>query len=379
MFEGLCREILDSIETSVFIINKHFEIQFYNKSFKKTFNPKADGIMLIGNSLNCATLLSNEKCGQGSLCENCILRKLLKDAVLYNKKVNKHKFEKKILSGTTVKNYHIKLSIISLDKELYCCLMDDITEIFETTDFNMSKEIGKDYERAKLMQSNMLPPSSTLEPLADFTYFYRQNYHVGGDLFDLYKFDETKYGGYIADVSGSGISGGMITVFLHENFSTEELSPAKSLENFSVKFNELKFSEESYITMFCFAVDTVKKEISVCNAGHSIPAIIKRKDKTELIYLRGKTISNWYEGINYSDKVLKYEKGDKLILMTDGIPDMKNNKGKEYSFDRIKKIITKTNAPIYQMLKKIEIDFIKFSDGKLLKNQDDISILLIQL
>lgn len=378
MIELLCSEILNNIPSAIIIFDKNYKILHYNKSFKKVFKPKINAITL-GECLNCAFLTDNCVCGEGIYCKTCFLKMIIDEVI--NKKLNvKGKFfDKRIKLGNEYKNYRIRLSVTALKNDYYCCIMEDITEVYGKTVKYFNKKMNMDFKRAKTIQSLMLPSFDKLNPLADFTYFYRQNYLVGGDIFDVFKYDENRFGGYIADVSGQGISGGMLTVYMHENYPDNIFSPAKSLTEFANNFNTLKLSEESYITAFAFSVDILNKKLYVCNAGHSIPAIIKRKNEVKLIYIRGKTVSNWYQGISYNDLIMDYQSGDMLILMTDGIPDLKNKKGEYYTFDRAKNIIEKAPCKMDYILEKIEIDMVQFYKGIQPQDADDKVLLIIEL
>jgi hypothetical protein len=370
---------LDCMPCAVFIFDKNLKTVFCNKRFKEIFNPAEDEFT-VGGSINCANMLKEKcVCGQGVYCRGCFLNMLLKEAADKNINLSNRSLDKKVVCGGQEKNFRLKLDLNPISDGLYCCVIEKITEIFGKNVNYFSKKLNKDFERAKTIQSLMLPPLGKLKPVADFAYFYKQNYLVGGDLFDVYKYDERRFGGYIADVSGSGISAGMLTVFMHENYPCGIFSPAKALGFFAEKFNGLKLPEESYITAFAFSADTEAKKLYVCNGGHSVPALIKNEKGTKTVFLRGKTVSNWYKGISYRDLVLDYTSGDLLILMTDGIPDLKNNDGEYYTFERAKRKIENSPHSISGILKNIEIDIVEFYGGIHPENADDKALLIVEL
>jgi len=378
MFQALCSQVLDAIPSAIIIIDKELKIIYYNKSLKNVFNPKANAIS-IGKSINCATLPKDCKCGQGKYCKTCLLNMLICEAVKNNVAVKGRYVDKKVCIDEKEKYYRFKLNVIPLDGEYFCCVMQDITEIYDKSVKIFNKRMNMDFERAKTIQSLLIPPFDKLKPLADFLYYYRQNYLVGGDLFDVYKYDENSFAGYMADISGSGISAGMLTVYLHENYPQNIKSPAKSLKRFAEKFKTLKLSEESYITAIAFSVDTINKKLYICNAGHGVPAILKRGNTVKLIFIRGNTVSNWYEGISFNDSVFDYKSGDFLILMTDGIPDLKNDEGKFFTFEKAKDIIERSEQCMSEILKKVVIGLVDFCKGIFPKDADDTALLIIEL
>ena len=379
MINSFCTEVLDCIPSSVFIFNKNLKTLLCNKSFKNIFFPKQDEFS-IGGSIGCANMLTEKCiCGKGKYCRTCLLNVLISEAVNKNIKITDKIIDKKVFCKDKEKNYRIKLNLTPLEGGLYCCVMDEITEILSKDVKYFNKKLNKDFERAKTIQSLMLPKKDTLKPLADFAFFYKQNYLVGGDLLDVYKFDDINYGGYIADVAGSGISAGMLTVYMHENYPKDVFSPAKALEVFAQKFNSLNLPDESYITALSFSVDTKNKKLYLCNAGHNTPAIIKKKNNAKTFFMPGNTVSNWYEGIDFNDECIDYQKGDMLILMTDGIPDLKNNDGEYYTFERAISVINEAEHNIIEILKSIEIDIIHFYKGIRPEDADDKALLIIEL
>lgn len=373
-------EILDNLPSSVFLVDEGNVIWYYNRRFMEYFKAKERGLGIgksIGDSINCASFKGEGLCGKGKDCELCMINRMIKDMANSSAGSQKRIFEKWLKAGGEIKCYRMSLSIVSMEGG-YCCVIDDITEVSDGLS-PMSKKISMDLRRASLIQSQLLPRFDALSPLAEFVYYYQQSYLVGGDLFDLFKIDGRRFGGYIADVSGMGVSGGMLTMYLHDNYPREELSPSAALESFDKKFNSLNHSEESYITIFAFSVDAEEKLIRYCNAGHAAPALLKKEGGLVKLCSRGQTVSNWYEGASYSDKVARYDDADVLILFTDGLTDTRNIEGKSYTFERLCEVVEKSPRSMKDILKAVEVDLVEFCEGMLPHDSDDTTLLLITL
>lgn len=386
MDNRLYSEILDNIPAVVFLINNKMQVKYYNEQFNVTFQPKGENL-LVGNCINCANLLKHELCGQGAHCHKCILNKLLHDAVVKKRRVYRQVIEKSVILGDGKMLFKMRLSVRPISLEgAYVCVIDDISEIVDRGEpknhaiRQFKRDVNRDLKRARKIQNKFLPKIGSLQPLAEFAYAYNQHFDVGGDFFDLYKISDTVFGGYIADVSGAGISGGMLTVFLHDNYNKSLFSPAEALKQLLIKFNSYNFAEESYITVLSFCVDTEKREIIFCNAGHSIPAVICSRDGIEQISLTGKTISNWYDNTCYQDVLYSYKQGDKIVLMTDGVSDMRNGKKEEYTIQRALSVIEQNrDLDIENMIGILMGDLSSFLGGDLQLSNDDSTLLAIQL
>ena len=67
-------------------------------------------------------------------------------------------------------------------------------------------------------------------------------------------------------------------------------------------------------------------------------------------------ISNWFENPSYYEDVIRYAKGDILVLLTDGVTECKNERGEMFTnfltFDDVKKFRElKTARPLAAIFK----------------------------
>lgn len=377
-------KILDNLSSAVFLIDNSLSVKYYNSAFNEIFSPKVENLR-VGNALNCSLLMGDQKCGEGAFCDKCILNKLLRRALVRGRTVKREVLEKSIFVSNVEKFFRIRLSVKPLNGEIfyqgkYVCVIDDITEIPQLSDRLSHENLRIDLMRAKKIQALFLPEKKSAEPIAEFDFIYEQSYEVGGDFFDVFKTSETGAGGYVADVSGAGLSGGMLTVFLHENYPKDTTDPSQALNILSRRFNSYNFPEESYITVFSFYADYNLKTIYLCNAGHSVPAILITENNAKIVDLSGKTISCWYDNALYQNVAFKYSAGDKLILMTDGIYDMQDAKGNEYGINRLLDIAQKYNkSDAATILNLIKSDISAFTGSYRAKNSDDKTVVVLEL
>ena len=200
---------------------------------------------------------------------------------------------------------------------------------------------------------------------------------MGGDFFDVYPIDDHTFGLYIADVSGAGMSGGMLTVFLKDHYDRTLHSPAAALTKLCDKFNEHKIAEESYITMFSLVADVSAHKLRYCNAGHNQPMFLKRHHEVIDFFTAGKPVCNWYDAeTKYKDSSVSYEPGDILALFTDGIADMKGKRGQVYGEDGIRALLHQSES-IQGIMDKVRKSLNAFKGGE--DGEDDLTLLLVEL
>ena len=169
----------------------------------------------------------------------------------------------------------------------------------------------------------------------------------------------------------------MLTIFLKENFDKKTKSPAEALKKLQAKYRQLSLPEESYITIFAMVFDTKNKTFYFCNGGHNQPTLLKEKNSMLCISSSGKPIGNWQMTDNYADHIGSFEKGDKVVFFTDGLTDMKNQKGEFYGVQKIEDVVQKAPNSLREMINFIANDFLSFcGDSRL---SDDFTLLILDI
>lgn len=377
MLEELKNTALDLLPRSVFLFDRELKILYVNDNFRQMFDCSGTPSD-IGLAMSCAEIRQGA-CFKSEACKRCKLSAFLRDASATEDRICHSVVKKKLnLKGRKVW-LNLVLTARSLKDGCFLCMVDDITEVTKklAEQRRQQKKLIKDLEKAKDIQSSFLPERNQVSDFCDFTYYYRQEFKVGGDFFDVYPIDDHTFGLYIADVSGAGMSGGMLTVFLKDHYDRSSRSPAAALTKLCEKFNEHKIAEESYITMFSLVVDTASHKLRYCNAGHNQPMFLKRHHEVIDFFTAGKPVCNWYDAeTKYKDSSVSYEPGDILALFTDGIADMKGKRGQTYGEEGIRNLLHQGER-IHDIMDKVRKSLSAFKGGA--DNEDDLTLLLVEL
>ncbi len=93
--------------------------------------------------------------------------------------------------------------------------------------------------------------------------------------------------------------------------------------------------DTQYITSFYVVYDNKNKSIKFSNAGHT-RSLYFRSSKNRVLAL---DTEGFFLGIAddtlYQEKSMLIEQGDRLILYTDGIIEIKNNQGEDFGEERL--------------------------------------------
>ena len=184
----------------------------------------------------------------------------------------------------------------------------------------------KDMDMATNVQSTLFHKQAPETPEWDIAFEFRPMSGVSGDFYDFYEDSGRLTGLALFDVSGHGISSGLITMIarsvLWRNFNkgrNTELNLV--LENANKELIREIGGIDNYITgiLLRFTGD----EIEYVNAGHT--DLICRRDKTrnvEIVNLKDRDIKGCFLGIDEMDKqfgrlTFKVSSNDVLLLFTD--------------------------------------------------------------
>ena len=169
----------------------------------------------------------------------------------------------------------------------------------------------------------------------------------------------------IADVTGHGIPAALLTFMT--SFAFKEAAIGKlSTEQVVRRTNEKlvnKMPSGAFITMFYGIYDTERHMLNYTQAGHP-PGFIIRPSTNELISLEsaGSLVGVFKEElVQFSEKEIKLNPGDKVFLYTDAIIEVKDQANKMIETEELltflKQNQEKPLADLFQSLYKFGCDY----------------------
>lgn len=176
----------------------------------------------------------------------------------------------------------------------------------------------------------------------EVAFFSHPMVEVSGDLIDFYKTSEHLDGLGIFDVSGHGISSGMVTMLV-KNIIHQEFYNNSNLELWEVlnKINDRVIKEKGEIQNYLTGIlaRTFDNKIELVSAGHPLPIYYKKKTG-ECSYLDSNKESIGVIGIAgfptfFQSHIIDFEDGDELIFYSDGVVDIKNSENEYYGKKRL--------------------------------------------
>ena len=196
---------------------------------------------------------------------------------------------------------------------------------------------------------------------------------VSGDFYNFKDLGNGKFGFGVADVSGKGIKSSLLmskASSLYSCLSKTNYSTSDLLFQLNNEICET-ISRGMFVTMLIGIYDSNKKEMLISNAGHEHPLIYANDNFTN--YEDSGPPLGIIPNINYQEHKIKFENSS-MYIFTDGITEIKNNKGSMLGSEGFKNYIKKfKDFPTNQKLQLI-IDQI-LNTGHIQK--DDLTLVVI--
>jgi sigma-B regulation protein RsbU (phosphoserine phosphatase) len=253
---------------------------------------------------------------------------------------------------------------------------------------SMNKRLLADIRAGQLLQMSLIPQVLPNDRNVIFESVYILSEQLGGDFYfaEEFKLGRNKY--YIAmmsDVSGHGIASSMMTVFVKEIYnefkntteSENDFKASRFLNMLNRRLFELNMENQIFITAYCFIIDIARGTVYFSSAGHPHMALIRRDGNIRFCGIEKSPPLGIVEKYNYSDDLEEIEKGDKLVLYTDGLLDVFASSDSYYAYFN-NFLVENRQLDIDDFKLKIEkriFDIIKASR----ENRDDLTVLLTKI
>lgn len=349
--------VLEGMADWVRVVDKNGTVIYTNKTMRESLGDDLKGKKCY------------EPLGKFAPCSYCITQRSIETAEIVQK-------EEKVGD----KYFSVKSSpIFDSDGNIYAAVevFRDITreKKLERELKVKNKKMSTDLMFARTLQEKILPQKGTYKNL-EVDYLYRPCDMLSGDMFDIYYIDDKHIGIYISDVAGHGITASMMTMFVRQTMRAikdDFLSPADTLTELHKRFVDLALESENYFTMFYGVLNIETNEFKYSNGGHNCIPVLFNEDKIKLLKLRGFPISYIFDEIHYVEDAVQLQKGDKVLLYTDGITEMENLKKEQFGLEGVIRVIEESG---YDILRAINREVKQFRWGE---HEDDYAVVLMEV
>jgi len=281
------------------------------------------------------------------------------------------------------KNFKYRITKIPSDQ------LGEVAMSFNTMAESMEKLLKEEKEKERLkrelelatrMQKKLLPTNELTVGNFIFSGLSITAQEVGGDYYDYFKVGENRIFFSIADVAGKGMPAAFYMAEI-KGIIRSTAHSKKDLKNIVEEINYTihnSIEKISFITAIVGYLDISKQEIHYIRCGHPLPIKISQTEKVEELYSEGIAL-----GLQNSIKahleetIIKLNPGDIMLFYTDGLSEMKDDKGSLYGAKRIISFLKEEEMDNVEAYKRaIKEEVYSFIGENYI--EDDITILIIR-
>ena len=296
--------------------------------------------------------------------------------------------ENVIESGKSGKQFELKDSYKTKDEiEILARAFDDLSQktkqyIQDIQQITKEKErVNMELNMASRIQNGSLPQEFPAFPdRTEFDIYASMTpaKEVGGDFYDFFFIDDDHLCMLIADVSGKGIPGALFMMVSKAILKNNAMA-GKPLSEVLAQTNETICSNnkmEMFITVWIAVLEVSTGRLKAANAGHEYPAVMKN-GRFELLKDKHGFVIGGMEGMVYKEYEMQLEKGDKIFVYTDGVPEAADPENAMFGTDRMLDALNADpGASPEQLMRNVQNEVDIFVKGA--ERFDDLTMLCLE-
>ncbi len=175
----------------------------------------------------------------------------------------------------------------------------------------------------------------------DLYAIYKPARIVSGDLFDYFFIDNDRLIFTIGDVSGKGVPAAIFMSIAQTIIkSNATYAKAKNIVNKANRELCTNNQHQFFLTLFLGVLNVKNGELYFCNAAHTTILIVKQNGEiAELNNSHGLPLGLYPEK-EYNDSKTIVERGDSIILYSDGVTELQDENKMQFGLERFKQTLS---------------------------------------
>ncbi len=232
---------------------------------------------------------------------------------------------------------------------------------------------------AREIQQGLLPEQLPVMSGFDIAGINIPSLQVGGDYYDVIQHSENDFVVAIGDVSGKGTPAALLMAGVQAVLRT--IAPLHlPLPEATGRMNELiclNTHGGKFITFFWGVLETKTATLHYINAGHNPPMLIRKNGSVEKLEDGGLILGIMKSVAPYKEGACRFERGDVLLMYTDGVSEAMNPENVDFSEDALERtVVNARNSSAKEIITAIQQALEKHTKGS--PQSDDITMLVLK-
>lgn len=204
---------------------------------------------------------------------------------------------------------------------------------------------------------------------------------VGGDYYDFIPNPEPgQHGFVVADVTGKGVPASLLMATMRATLRANIQNNPNDIVQALRQVNGDIYRDspvDKFITSIYCNLDYESHELSYVNSGHNPPYIVRANDNRIEELDQGGLMLGIMEEIDLPKATLSIDKGDILMLFSDGVTEATNPSGELFSEERFEQWLLDHNQLSAEEMKDALLKTLRdYADGS--PQSDDITFIIVK-
>lgn len=203
-----------------------------------------------------------------------------------------------------------------------------------------SERLQSEIEIAASIQRNLLPKEGPQFRGVSFSAHFEPTASIGGDYYDVFNLDKSRLAVAIGDVSGHGLSTGLVMAMVKAAITTLVEEGADEVSLFR-RLNELVYrstERRAFMTLAFTIFDLERGTIRHTNAGHLYPYLLREGEPPRAIEVPSLPLGVRAEIRTHTAEV-ELREGDAIVYLSDGIVEAQDINGEPFGFEQLESLL----------------------------------------
>ncbi|HUP44478.1 MAG TPA: SpoIIE family protein phosphatase [Thermoanaerobaculia bacterium] len=227
------------------------------------------------------------------------------------------------------------------------------------------ERLQSEIEIAATIQRNLLPKEGPQAGGVSFSAHFEPTASIGGDYYDVFNIDKTRLAVAIGDVSGHGLSTGLVMAMVKAAMTTLVEEGAEETSLFH-RLNELVYrstERRAFMTLGFTIFDLEHGTIRHTNAGHLYPYLLRTGETSPIAIESPSLPLGVRHEISTRTVELDLREGDTIVYLSDGIVEAQNDLGDPFGFDQLELLLAAVNDRSPSSIRDVILDAVAVHSG----------------
>lgn len=166
---------------------------------------------------------------------------------------------------------------------------------------------------------------------------------IGGDYYDfIHRKRDSRLIVAVGDVSGKGTGAALLMSSLHAAVRAQAQT-GLPIGQVMGEINQYIFENSppnKFLTLFYGELDPKTGTLAYSNGGHNAPMLVRNSGEVERLDKGGLPIG-MMQGVTYQEASIEFQRGDALVIYSDGITESINEREEEFDEERLIEVVKK--------------------------------------